>query len=185
MTFLEKWADQYFPPYSGRMVVRQTFNERTRNFLPGLLADCNAGCVTDSLTDVFSRRGFENKLLKRAVTTAEDYLYTSDKLNFEKQLPNSFLPEIVRLCKENNVQLILVRMKTLRYPTAESEPRALAAYITALRDYLDQNDVILLDFSHDDRLLASEDFLDSVHMSAVGKAKFTSMLAEALKPYLP
>ena len=184
MTFLEKWADQYFPPYSGRLVVRQTFNERVRVLLPELLAGCDMDCADAALSPVFFRRGFENKLLKRAVSSAEDYLYTPDKLDFNKQMPLSFLPEIVRLCHENNIQLILVRMKTLRYPNQATEPRALSNYISDLTAYLDQYNVILLDFSHDARLTL-DDFLDSVHMSAQGRVKFTLMLAEALQPYLP
>jgi lysophospholipase L1-like esterase len=105
-------------------------------------------------------------------------------LDFELQLPRSFLPEIVRLCKENGIQLILVRMKTLNFPVVETEPRALSEYISDLRAYLDQNDVVLLDFSHDVRLTSAH-FLDAVHMNAEGRAVFTPMLADALRPYLP
>ncbi len=184
MNILEKWADQYFPPFSGRLVVRQTFNERARTFLPQTLAGCDVDCADAALSPVFFRRGFENQLLKRAVSSAEDYLYSPDKLDFEAQLPLSFLPEIVRLCRENDIQLILVRMKTLRYPNQATEPRTLSEYISDLRAYLDQNDVVLLDFSHDERL-TPEHFLDAVHMNAQGRAVFTPMLADALQPYLP
>jgi hypothetical protein len=184
MNTLEKLADQYFPPFSGRLVMRQTFNERAHTLLPKILAGCDVGCTDAALSPVFFRRGFENQLLKRAVSSAEDYLYTPDKLDFELQLPRSFLPEIVRLCKENGIQLILVRMKTLNFPVVETEPRALSEYISDLRAYLDQNDVVLLDFSHDVRLTSAH-FLDAVHMNAEGRAVFTPMLADALRPYLP
>ena len=110
-------------------------------------------------------------------------MYTDDNLDFEKQIDQSFLPEIIRLCKENNIKLILLRTKTLRFSREVPEPPALNEYIDGLRSYAHHNGIPLIDFSHSDRLPPSL-FTDINHLNSDGKKVFTEMLVEAILPIL-
>ena len=84
------------------------------------------------MNKVFGNQNFDPDQFNRAINLAENFLYTDENLDFEHQIDRSFLPEIIRLCKENNIKLILVRTKTLRFSREVPEPPALNEYIDDL-----------------------------------------------------
>jgi lysophospholipase L1-like esterase len=147
------------------------------------LAGCDQQCNDRANLAVLNDLKLDTNLLVDAIATAESYLYTPEQLDFARQLDRSFLPDIVELAKENNIQLILVRTKHLDDPTEASESAALKAYIKALKAFAKDNDVFVLDFAHDEHL-TSDLFIDSHHLSQAGRVVFTKMLAEALAPIL-
>jgi hypothetical protein len=179
---VEKWADRYLPLYGSRLRLRETVDYYIRYTLTNLIG-CNPGCNDDANVAVFQDLNLDSNLLVEAIATAESYLYTPEQLDFAAQLDKSFLPDIVGIAKENNIQLILVRTKHLDTPTEASESAPLKNYIQALKAYAEQNGVIVLDFAHDERL-TSNLFVDSHHLSEAGSVVFTKMLAEALMPIL-
>jgi hypothetical protein len=180
MNPLEKWGDRFLPLYGSRLRLRETVDYYIRYTLPGLVG-CSKQCNDDANIAVFQDLNLDANLLVEAIATAESYLYNPERLDFASQLPQSFLPEIVDLARKNNIQLILVRTKHLNDPSAATEDASLQAYITALKQYASKNNVIVLDFAHDDRL-TSDLFTDSHHLSQRGAVVFTGMLAEALNP---
>jgi hypothetical protein len=182
MSPVEKWADRYLPLYGSRLRLRETVDYYIRYSVPGLLG-CNEQCNDDANIAVFLDLNLDANMLVEAIATAESYLYTSERMDFAAQLDKSYLPDIVELAKENNIQLILVRTKHLDDLTEASESAPLKGYIQALKDYAQQNGVIVLDFAHDERL-TKDLYVDSHHLSQVGSAVFTEMLANALTPIL-
>ncbi len=183
MSLPEQWLDRYFPVYGSRLRLRETIDYYLRYSLTSAVG-CDPDCNAQANIAVFEDKNIDNTLLVEAIATAESYLYTPQQLNFEKQLPRSFLPDMVALAKENDIQLILVRTKHLQYPTAASEPLALRLYAQALQTYAAQNEIILLDFSHEDAL-TPEMFADSHHLNHSGMLTFTRLLADALQEVLP
>lgn len=182
MNPLDNLAEGYFPIYGSRWRVRETLDYYLRYTMTSLLLDCGRGCTSEAMSHVFEAANMEQNILGDAVDAAETYLYTAEAFNFADQVDRSFLPEIIRLCKENGIQLVVVRTKTLRY-SQTSEPAALKRYIEDLSAYLKANDVALLDFSHDPRI-KEEYFIDPLHLNPAGRDIFTQMLAEALTPLL-
>jgi hypothetical protein len=182
MSPVEQWADRYLPLYGSRLRLRETVDYYIRYSLPNLVG-CNQGCNDDANIAVFRDLNLDTNLLTEAIATAESYLYTPDQLNFSAQLDKSFLPDIVELAKENNIQLILVRTKHLDDPSEASESAALKGYIQALKTYAEQNSIAVLDFSHDERL-TKDLYVDSHHLTPAGSTVFTQMLADALIPIL-
>ncbi|MCE9645727.1 MAG: DUF1574 family protein [Chloroflexi bacterium] len=180
MSSIEKAADQYFPPYGAHQLIWQTINKHNRTILPRMFLDCDLECTDTAMAWAMNKDDFENNLQGDAIRTADDQLYKAANLDFNRQLPRSFLPEIIRLCRDNNIQLILVRTKVKDFSDPASEPQAVGEYIQFLSAYASQNNVILLDFAHDDRL-GPDLFRDGVHLTADGKAKFTKILGEALQ----
>jgi len=183
MSGLERLMEQFLPVYGYRVRMRDGLDRRMRSLSSLFLQDCDEKCVKNSMTTVFSTANLEEEVADRNLRDVELSLYRVRSTDFSQQVERSFLPEIIRLCRENGIQLIVARSKTLIYPSEQAEPAALHRYMRDLADYLDGQDVIFLDFAHDPRL--SDDlFSDTVHLSAAGQVIFTRLLGESLEPIL-
>ncbi|HJR79548.1 MAG TPA: hypothetical protein VJ821_05700 [Anaerolineales bacterium] len=183
MNPLEKLAEAYLPPFWGRAKLQTDLISRVLYLPTRALFGCDLECSDEAMNKVFGNQNFDPDQFNRAINLAESFLYTDENLDFENQLNQSFLPEITRLCKENDIKLIFVRTKTLRFSREVPEPAALTEYMKDLNAYLKQNDVPLIDFSHSDRL-APNLFVDINHLNSEGKRVFTEMLVQAIQPIL-
>ena len=142
--------------------------------------------VDSSLDDVFSDdfRPREIVQLNDMITMAGTYLHEEERLDFSAQLPRSFLPEIVRICQENNIQLTLVYTKTIYAEQSEESARMLESYRNDLFQYAAENNINIIDYANDERVLESF-FEDSVHMNSEGKHAFTEIFAADYAKLLP
>lgn len=183
MNPLERLAEGYFPLYGSRWKIRQSLDYYIRYSLAGL-AGCNKACVDEGMAAVFEGNNLDKNYLSDALAASDTYLYTPKVLNFGQQVENSLLPEIIRLCRENNIRLILVRMKIMRFPTPASEPPGLERYMKGMAAYLKEQQVPFFDFGRAPQL-GPEHFDDILHLNEEGRVIFTPMLAEALKSVLP
>ncbi|MEM8709797.1 MAG: hypothetical protein AAGG01_02505 [Planctomycetota bacterium] len=114
-------------------------------------------------------------------------LSKANYFDFAEEVEESFLPEMIRICEESGVQLVLVRMRPARnaqYPEDRSQwPDALRVelprYQRALDAYLNDRGVSLIDFSEDPRI-PFEWFENGDHLNR-GEARqgFTALLGEA------
>lgn len=180
---LEKSALTWFPLYSSRQQVTDLVDTYARNMLPALVLPCKGECLDRAHAVIYHIDNVVPEFQEAALVEDEEFLFTARAMDFDASVNESFLPEIIRLCKENGIRLILVHERTLLFPSAAAEPKALQEYKRAMKAYLEANDVTLLDFSYDPRL-PEEYFTDVLHMNAAGKAAFTVLLAEALKPLM-
>ncbi|MBI5935099.1 MAG: hypothetical protein HY867_15470 [Chloroflexi bacterium] len=183
MNPLEKAALSYLPLYRKGQQFKERTDGRVRNLIPGVLFSCDADCVARADATVYHVENLRPEFVHEALAGDEDFLFTRAAMDFDALIEQSFLPEIIRVARENNVQLILVHERTQIFPSVEAEPKALRIYKQKLAAYLEQNDIPLVDFSYDPRLPKSY-FVDILHMNAEGKALFTQLLAEALRPFL-
>jgi hypothetical protein len=183
MNPLEKLAEAYFPPYWARSNLQTILFSRVLYLPTRTLFSCNLECSDQAMNKVFGNQNFDPDQFNRAINLAENFLYTDENLDFEKQIDQSFLPEIIRLCKENNIKLILLRTKTLRFSREVPEPLALNEYMDDLNSYARRNDIPLIDFAHSDRLPPAL-FTDINHLNSDGKKVFTEMMVEAIGPIL-
>jgi len=183
MNPLEKLAEAYFPPYWARSNLQTILFSRMLYLPTRTLYSCNLECSDQAMNKVFGNQNFDPDQFNRAINLAENFLYTHENLDFEHQINRSFLPEIIRMCKENNIKLILLRTKTLRFSREVPEPSALNEYMDDLNSYARRHEVPLIDFSHSDRLPPSL-FTDINHLNLDGKKVFTEMLVEAIRPIL-
>lgn len=179
MSPLEKLAEAYFPPYRSRWDLRALLVSRVINLPTRALFDCPQACSETAMGEVFGNQNFETDQLNEAINSAENFLYTGENLDFEKQIDQSFLPEMIRICEENDIQLILVRTKILRFSAENPEPQALTNYIHDLAAYAQAHDLVFIDFAHADRL-TPDLYKDMHHLNPDGRTIFTKMLIEAL-----
>jgi hypothetical protein len=171
MTPLEKWALTYLPVYSLSPQLMAKVDYYARNLLPAFFLSCRGECLDRAHAIVFNMDNADPVMRENALVVDEGVLFTTQAMDFDAQINRSFLPEIIRLARENNIRL---------FHAAASEPNALQEYKRKMAAYLDANDVPLLDFSYDPRL-PEEYFADVLHMNETGKAAFTQLLADALK----
>ncbi len=179
MNPLEKLTEGFFPLYGSRLRLRETLDHYIRYSGSNLLLGCDSDCTDIAMGTVFGAGNMEQNILGDAIGTAESHLYTPQALNFKRQLERSFLPEMVRMMRENGTQLIFIRTKTMRFPDEDSEPPELKTYMNELAAYLESNGVILLDYGQDERL-KDEYFYDPLHLNEQGREVFTALIVDAL-----
>jgi hypothetical protein len=178
MTLPEKIMEGYMPLYGSRWRIRQNIDYHIRYSLGRILLDCDSACMDRATEVVFKANNFGLTFLSDAIDSSDEYMYTSERLNFNDQVGKSFLPEIIRLCGENDIQLILVRMPILRFEEPGTQPPGLSAYIQDLSKYLDENGVPFFDF--DEKAFSSEYFSDPLHLNEQGAKIFMQKLVSAL-----
>jgi hypothetical protein len=177
---LEKWAEAYFPPFRGRWDLRALLVTRFINLPVRLLTGCTQDCTEEAMNEVFGNQNFEADQLDETINSAENFLYSADHLDFESRIDRSFLPEIIRLCKENDIRLILVRTRTLRFTRSTPEPAALRQYLEELYAYAQAHEVQVIDLAYEDRLEA-EHYKDVLHLNDRGMQIYTDLLSEAIQ----
>ena len=183
MNPLEKFVRQFFPLYEYGLHARDKVESAIRYLPSRPLLGCGNRCVDNALLNIFNFRTMAAPTANDPVAQSESVLYTDRALDFNRQVNDSFLPEIIRLCRENGIQLILVRGKTISFADLP-EPAGLRDYILDLEEYLMQNGVLFADLEADYRLDAG-DFIDRYHILPEARGTYTQMLAEALTPLLP
>jgi hypothetical protein len=183
MTPLERFAEARLPLFGSRWNIRQSIDYYIRYPLGRLLLACDAPCMDRAMETVFTQNNLDLTFLSDAINAADDHLYTRQALDFDAQIERSFLPEIVRLCRENDIQLILVRMPTLRFKEPGTKQPGLDDYLQKLSGYLQKNNVSYLDF--DQGTLPPEYFTDVLHLNEQGRIVFTETLTDALKNRIP
>jgi hypothetical protein len=179
MNPLEKLMEGYVPLYGSRWQIRQSIDFYLRYSLGRMLLDCQPDCMDLAMDTVFMGDNLDVTFLSNAIASSDEYMYTKERLNFEDQVSVSFLPEIIRLCKENAIQLIFVRMPILSFEEPGSQPVDLDTYIQKLAEYLHRNKVPFFDFNQGE--FTEPYFSDILHLNEQGKAIFTQNLVEALK----
>ena len=178
MTPVEKFMEAYVPLYSSRWELRQSMDYYIRYTLGGIILGCDPACMDYAMEAVFEANNLDVTFLSEAIASSDEYFYTPERLDFDEQVEKSFLPEVIRLCRENGIQLILVRMPILSFEEPGTQPEGLDAYIRDLAAYLQANDVPFFDF--DNKNFIGEYFTDSLHLNEQGRAIFTQKLVEAL-----
>jgi hypothetical protein len=131
----------------------------------------------------FADENMSEELLTKAQLAAESNTDYS-RYDFKELLPKSFLPEIVRLTRENNIQLILVRVKRRRDLTPGGEPEVIRQYISDLTQYLKENDVALIDYTYDERIMEKHYGAGDHINLGEGRQLFTRIFADDLRPLL-
>jgi hypothetical protein len=182
MSRLEILLDEHVPLFSAREDIRERIESRIRYLVPRWLG-CNRQCADNATFNIFTSAELEPGQLQSRVTTVEQYLYTPSQLDFKRNVDTSFLPEIIRLTQEHGIQLIVVRLKPNTIRTVRLDTQAVRQYIKDLSEYLNENDVIFLDYGRDPRIVRGY-YRDSLHLNSEGKIVFTQILAEGLNKVL-
>lgn len=186
MNPIEQNLDRYFPLFGYRAYLRKSIENLLKYHVPHQILAARPKDVENALGNVFDNQFGSRELveLNNMITMAETYLHEEERLDFYAQLPNSFLPEIVRLCRENDIQLTFVYTQTIYEDQDPKTTRLLNAYRNDLFAYAAKNNIQVLDYLGDERV--QEDFFnDPVHMNEYGQHRFTEIFASDFAQFLP
>ena len=104
-------------------------------------------------------------------------------LNFQEDLLNSFLPDIVERSKQHGVPLVFVRVQTM--PNSDNQPQespALRQYINQLKAYLEDHGLDMHDFTGDKKIPRSF-YSDSIHIRKSAMTDYTDVFVKRLQKY--
>lgn len=174
---LEQVVTRYVPVFGQRDELRGSINYRIDHTLP-LIFQCGEACVKDILDTIFAG-AVDKKAVLAAQNRMENFLWEMKRLFFHRQLERSYLPEIERMTRENDIQLILVEMKTFRSPPSTTTLLLLNRYKRDLRAYCAEKGIVYISFADDPRL-TRDLFPDGFHLAVEAMPMFTEMLAEEL-----
>lgn len=142
------------------------------------LTRVNKNVASQALADTLGESAMIPELLSLQQLASEQALSDSD-FDFDLNLPESLLPEMVQTVKEQGIKLTFVRCKRRRDIVAGAEPPLLVVYEQKLREYFKEQEVNFIDTAE----LALNDghFGPGDHLNDSGKALFTEFVAERLK----
>ena len=173
---------RYCPLYRHRQVVRQELSFRIKSEIVPSLTGIRG--VDGAIDRTFADENMDAELLTVRQLAAASSL-DEEACDFKARLSRSFLPHMIRLARDNGVQLTFVRMKRRRDTAPNREPPALQRYIQDLETYLAENHVPLVDFTDEPRITADlygvGDHLNTMRGT---RRRFTGLLAERLAPVL-
>lgn len=166
---------------------KDNFKHKLESNIKSLVSSVYGQESTDSLNQniehIFGIKNLMPDQLGKAQLQSEA-VSRKELYDFNKMLPKSFLPTMVELTRNNNVQLILVRVKKRREAEGLRAPAELDNYIRDLKEWCGNEQVPLIDFSDESRLKL-EHYADGDHLNREGGRRlFTHLLAERLQPYL-
>lgn len=165
-----------------REMAKSTAENTIRDVIAPMLRGYKAYTRQVAFYQVFHHRLSIPSLLTQ-IQLSQETDYPTETINFEESNPQSFLPLIVEMAKQHDVQLILVRVRK-RSALTKPQPPELLDYIASLNAYAAENSVPILDFMEDERIQLKH-FVDGDHMNEEGRELLTRLVAEKLLPLLP
>ncbi len=182
-TFLENILINWLPLYGYRENLSNSLKDFVEYSLSSALLDCPAACMVNITEDVFRYKNLLPGSFNNTAFTSSVSSYSWKRINFIARVSKSYLPELIQMCKENNIQLIIVRMGTRQFLSQADEPLWVRGYFNALQIYFETQGVGYLDLAHDSRI-KPEHYFDFIHLSQTGREIFTRILVESLDPLL-
>jgi hypothetical protein len=175
---------QNWPLYQKRDAFVKNIDSHIKKMVAALFATRNPNMPDSAIAHVFADSQMNPEIFTKYIDKYEKN-NQQELGDFNVQLSNSFLPEIIRLAKENGIQLVFIRVKRRPYNEPNFvEPKELTAYIAQLTAYFKTQQIPFIDFSYDKRLNLSH-YSDGDHMNTDSGLKlFTEISAEALEPIL-
>ncbi len=183
---VEYFFRRHWAPMQHKAAIREGAETWAKADLSGRLIGRSPEEMRGAIDVVFAPdRKVPSKLTKKE--RRAEKLAKKNYFDFEAESARSFLPEMIRICREADVQLVLMRMKPRRnaeFPTDRSHfPVALSeqlpAYDRALDAYLEGEGVPLIDFSEDPRI-PFDWFANGDHLNRQeARAGFTDLFSEA------
>ncbi len=174
---------RYCPLYRQSDNIKNQLETTVKDKVVSSLCGLEQGMPDRAIERLFDEKNLNSDLLTVRQLAAEST--GSNKLyNFPQELDRSFLPHMLKMAKQNNIQLVFVRMKRRRDVKPSSQPKALQKYIKNLEDYLDENRVVFIDFTNDKRIRI-EHYGSGDHLSrSGGRQLFTKILTEKMLPII-
>ena len=142
---IDVFVRRYWSPYQKRDDIKEGAEDWAVRTAGSALLGRDESEMRAAVATVFAEERMDPTKVSVAQLEAEQ-VDNTQYFAFESEKDRSFLPEIVRIAKENGIELVLVRMRT-RYDAEPEERRAqypdfirelLPGYERALEEYLEE-----------------------------------------------
>jgi len=160
--------------FGDRQVLKSKIDARIKYPLSEWFMNCGKGCLDTNLDKAFY---YGNMLPNPDSREKYQDEWSGSEWDFNRLLADSFLPDILDVAKQKGIQLIFVREKDARFMNVEDETLDMRRYFQDLEDFLEKEDIPLMDFSHAPAL-SVELFHDQMHMVRAAQPIFTRLVAE-------
>ncbi|WP_136810731.1 hypothetical protein [Desulfosediminicola flagellatus] len=167
------------PLLARRFVIQEKVDDLLKNVLLARGFGLTPGEVDKSIGREFKESKMNKDLLNKTQLEMEK-VDTKTLLDFEDQLEMSFLPSIIDLAAQNDIQLVFVRVKRRKNLHASDDQDKFADYIQNLKIYLNEKGCILLDYTGDPGIMESH-FGVGDHLNRTsGRELFSSLVGKDL-----
>ena len=183
LSWFENKVSRYVPIYGDRLLIKRRLENYFKiNILESVINKSGEDVLNDSDV-VFNANNKIPEIYKEYIKAYIKDLYSDKNLNFSQQLQKSYLPEMIRLAKENGVNLIFVRLPNRVDYISTKKKLNLQDYMTQLLAYLAEEQVSSIDmasgFSWPEQY-----FSDAIHMTQEGQDSFTPLFAQSIEDFL-
>ncbi len=179
---MKYYLQRYFPLYNKREYYRKEVDSSLRRSA-GLITGFDDESVEKAISQVFADDNMDDTLLHQRQLTEERK--QDERWKIQDIIPdNTFLDPILKLCRDQGIQLFLVRVKRRRDLMKNQQGKGLVVYMDKLKNYLDNNNIPILDYTEDSRI-EKQHFGHGDHLNRQsGRALSTAILADDLRKIL-
>ena len=172
---IEFFLKSYWPLYQKKDKFIEKLDKTIKSTSANLL-NKNYDYAENIIDSVFADSNLVQEILTLTQQKAEKTT-KSKEIDFNTSINKSFLPNIIELAKQNNIQLTFVRVKKRRDIEKNMQPEFIIEYMKNLKKYLKTRNIELFDFSDDERLTLAH-YSDGDHMNdSLGIKTFTEILS--------
>jgi hypothetical protein len=179
MGMLEAIAMKWLPIYGERIKLKDEMVSKAKYGVPHRLLGNNSKLIDQAIAVTFSDSNMNSELLTAAQLSAEDVVSVASQDDFSARVDVSFLPAIIELMADNDIELVLVRYKRRRDLKSGARSAVLESYFRDLDSYLDTQGVAVLDYS-DNETIKLEHFGEGDHLNEQGREVFTHLVVDDL-----
>lgn len=168
--------------YQDRNEVKGTIDWLIKGLLLGGLFELDWSEIDQANERAFEYEFLAHRELNRRLVQ-QVYWEWQELPPFETLLEESLLPHIIEMCRSQDIQLVLLRMKRHVDFYPRFQARQTERYMEKFREYLRQNNVALFDFTDDPRIRLDH-LRISDHFNPYGAQAFTEILLKTILPGL-
>ena len=175
--------ERYIPLFAYRSEIYQNTVTQVRNWLPGLLLNCDDTCVDNGFDQVFDEYNINAFLWEELVRNLDSSLDQPQNYDFAANVKDSFLPLMLRDSVEAGITPVFIRVKYRAQAEGEPDSAEMIAYQQALRDYIQENGGIYMDLGEEDQLTADM-YRDGIHLAYDEAPGATVIIAQFIRARL-
>jgi len=177
MTTKDQLLIKHYPLYYDRNKIKTSILSWVKTTATMFCLDMKSNKAAAALKYVFKDEHMNPSLLAQAQDEAAE-VKSVGAYDFYDNVATSFLPEIIRMTKENKINLILVRVKLKSVAEGKTQPKALLSYAKDLKTYLGDHHVPFIDYNQNEEITTNY-FRNKDHFTIPeGQVFFTKILAK-------
>jgi hypothetical protein len=178
-----KIPERYVPLFAYRSEVYQNIVVAVRNWLPGLLLNCDVDCVNNAFDQVFDDFQINAFLWEELVSNMDSDLDNEENYDFNARVEESFLPLILRDARKAGITPVFIRNKYRSQARGEPDSELMTRYMDDLKHYIEQNGGVFIDLGNIEELQAHM-YRDQLHFSYEDAPRASEIISGDIKDHL-